>query len=169
MVNLSKLDVKDFGVFKSWIADERQLFQFAGTLLHYPLTDKQLQTYILDKQREVYKVQLTDTDEIIGNAELNFENPLPRLSRILIGEEKHRNKGLGRHIINKMLEILFLTYNFTEADLNVFDWNIAAIKCYQNAGFIVNPDVVYKHSIDGEAWTAINMRIGKAQWLKKNK
>ena len=167
MVELRKLEQSDFDTFKSWIKDKDELFQFAGPILNYPITDEQLMKYINDERRIVYKVILTETNEIIGNAELNFENPLPRLSRILVGNLKNRNKGIGRQIVNKMLEKLFTEYDFQEADLNVFDWNIAGINCYDNVGFIINPNLVYKQNNGGEIWTAINMTITKDRWNDK--
>lgn len=84
MIRLSKLAQTDFDVFKSWIKDKNELLQFAGPMLSFPVTDDQLLNYINDKRRIVYKVILIETNEIIGNAELNFENSLPRLSRILL-------------------------------------------------------------------------------------
>jgi RimJ/RimL family protein N-acetyltransferase len=159
MIKLNKLEQTDFDIFKSWIKDKNELLQFAGSLLTFPITDDQLLKYITDERRIVYKVLLTETNELIGNAELNFENPLPRLSRILIGNIKNRNKGFGKQIVTKFLEKLFLEYDFQAADLNVFEWNKAGIKCYENVGFKINPDLVYKYNNDGEIWTALNMTI----------
>jgi RimJ/RimL family protein N-acetyltransferase len=166
MIELVKLEKSDFEVFKSWIKNQDELIQFAGSIFNFPLTDEQLIRYITDNRRIVYKVMSLDTNSIIGNAELNFENPLPRLSRVLIGDIENRNKGFGGLIINKMLERLFNELNFEEADLNVFDWNKAAIKCYENVGFTINPDISYKHDINGKIWTAVNMKITKDKWLK---
>jgi RimJ/RimL family protein N-acetyltransferase len=168
MIELSKLEQNDFTIFKSWIKNQDELFQFAGPIFKFPVTDDQLLRYINDSKRIAYKVRLIESNEIIGNAELNFENPLPRLSRILIGNKAYRNKGLGKIIVNKMLEKLFFEYNFQQVDLNVFDWNKAAIKCYQSVGFVINPDIVYRHNCNNEIWTAINMTISKKDWIKND-
>ncbi len=168
MIELSKLEQKDFIVFKSWIKNQDELFGFAGPILKYPITIEQLLDYTNDSQRIVYKVTLKESNQIIGNAELNFENSLPRLSRILIGNKTYRNKGLGKIIVNKMLEKLFTEYDFQNVDLNVFDWNKAAIKCYESVGFIINPEIVYKHNYRNEIWTAINMTISKKDWIEKD-
>ena len=167
MVDLLKLEQSDFDTFKSWIKNEDELFQFAGPILIFPVTDKQLYKYITDERRIVCKVILLETKEIIGNAELNFENPLPRLSRILVGKLENRNKGIGRQIVNKMLDKLFTEFDFHEADLNVFDWNKVRIKCYEHVGFTINPNLVYKQNNNGAIWTAINMKITKDSWHEK--
>lgn len=168
MIELSKLEQNDFTIFKSWISDPDELFQFAGPIFRFPVTDDQLLGYINDSQRIVFKVIMIDSNEIIGNAELNFENPLPRLSRILIGDKAYRNKGFGKLIVNKMLEKLFVERNFQHADLNVFDWNKVAIKCYERVGFVINPDIKYNHNTNGDIWTAINMTITKNNWIEKS-
>lgn len=66
-----------------------------------------------------------------------------------------------------MLEKLFFEYHFQQVDLNVFDWNKAAIKCYESVGFVINPDIVYKHNYNNEIWTAINMTILKKDFGSK--
>ena len=67
-----------------------------------------------------------------------------------------------------MLEKLFIEQEYFEADLNVFDWNTQAIKCYEKVGFVINPNILYKQDNNGEIWTAINMTISRTEWQKKN-
>ena len=165
MIELKPLQPSDFDTFKSWITNRDQLFQFAGPILDYPVTDKQLLVYTNDPRRKVFKVNLKESGEMVGNAELNFEQNLPRLSRILIGNPAHRNKGLGKQVINELLSRLFIEEDYEQADLNVFDWNVTAIRCYERAGFIINPHLVYNHLIDGVNWAAVNMIITKKRWL----
>lgn len=164
MIDLQKLEKCDFEIFKSWITSEDELFQFAGPIFSYPLTDDQLLRYISDERRIAYKVILIETKTVIGNAELNFEKPLPRLSRILIGNKHYRNIGLGEKVIRKLLAKLFLELNYTKADLNVFDWNKAAIRFYEKVGFKINPDVVVQRNFNGKVWTTLNMIINNDAW-----
>jgi RimJ/RimL family protein N-acetyltransferase len=168
MIELKKLEQADFPIYKSWISSQAELFQFAGPIFSFPLTDQQLYDYITDPRRIAYKAILTKSNEIIGCAELNKENTKPRLSRILIGDKNMRNRGLGKLMIDKLLEKIFYDYNYLDADLNVFDWNKSAIKCYLNAGFKINPELEYKHNYNGVTWTAINMIITKFDWININ-
>jgi RimJ/RimL family protein N-acetyltransferase len=157
MISLVPFTVEDFPMFKSWVRSEQELFQFAGTIFKYPLSDENLTTYINDKRRIPYKVIRSGSGEPVGHCELNFENERPRLSRILVAHEHLRGQGIGKMIVAQMLHKLFVEYNFTSADLNVFEWNITAIKCYEKMGFKINPNVF---SLQGE-WKAINMVIDK--------
>ena len=134
MLTLSPFDQNDFERFKFWIKSQNELFQFAGPIFTYPLTDDQLLIYINDKRRIAFKVLHSDEREVIEHCELNFENDLPRLSRILIADSNTRGKGLGKMLVDKMLEQLFVARNFEAADLNVFDWNKSTIHCYKQVG-----------------------------------
>ena len=164
-----RLEQNDFELFTSWIKSKDELMQFAGPIFQFPVTDEQLLRYFTDERRIAYKVIVSETQEIIGNAELNFENTKPRLARILIGEIQNRNKGFGKHIVNKMLEKLFMEYDFQEADLNVFEGNKGGIKCYEHVGFIMNPDLVYSQTNGDKTWIALNMTITKERWLETGK
>ncbi len=166
MIEFKRFGKEDFERFKSWISSQSYLLQFAGPVFTYPVTDEQLVAYVSDPRRSPYKVCLTDTGEVIGHCELNFERSLPRLCRVLVADEGYRSKGLGKQIINKMLEKLFIEKGFESADLNVFDWNIQAIKCYERVGFVMNEGVVNQQQNGDEIWLAMNMVISKDQWLK---
>lgn len=168
MITLSKLTHRDFETFKSWITSEEELVQFAGTYFTYPLTDEQLHNYINDPQRKVFKVILKETDEVIGNIELNLENEIPRLSRLIIGNKNYRGKKIGKQIILKLLEIAFLNYATDLIDVYVYDWNLTAMKCYEKVGFEETPEESYSHEMNFKIWTAINMSITKKRWLKIN-
>jgi RimJ/RimL family protein N-acetyltransferase len=44
------------------------------------------------------------------------------------------------NVVNLLLVYVFSNLNRTEVELNVFDWNITAIKCYEKVGFVKNLD-----------------------------
>jgi len=72
-------------------------------------------------------------------------------------------KGKG---ICGMLMSLLLQYGFRELklpmlELNVFDWNTAAIKCYEKAGLARNFNKTMEMEINGRTWIAFNMYIDK--------
>ena len=72
MIELKPFTEKDFETFKSWIHGEEELFQFAGPLLTYPITDDQLHKYIRMSDKKPLKIVLKSTKEAIGHCELNF-------------------------------------------------------------------------------------------------
>lgn len=72
-------------------------------------------------------------------------------------------------VVHKMLEKLFIERDFQYADLNVFDWNVGAIKCYEKVGFAINDNIRNTQNYNGKRWTAINMVITKKDWLENLK
>ena len=164
MIALSPFEKSDFDTFISWIESSDELFQFAGQGFDYPLTTEQLDLHVLNYKSICYKVICTKTNEYFGHCEVNYANSFPRLSRIFIGVKSYRNKGIGKLIVNSLLEKLFNEEGFEKADLNVFDWNQQAIKCYQKVGFEMNEDLVYRRNNNGKIWLALNMSITKSKW-----
>ena len=159
MIELRPFTENDFTTFKSWIHNEEELFQFAGPIFTYPLTDEQLSDYIKLTDKRPLKVVLKSTNETIGHCELNFENGNNRLSRILVGNKEFRGKKIGEQIVSKMVDLLFKDPEINEIDLNTFDWNKGAIKCYEKVGFKINHDKTDKMTVNGHIWTRINMTL----------
>lgn len=157
MITLAPFTENDFEVLKSWINNSEELFQFAGPIFTYPLTDDQLRAYIKMPSNKSFKVILNSTKETIGHCELNYENGNNRLSRILIGDKNLRGQKIGEQIVATMAELLFQNKNIKAVDLNVFSWNKAAVKCYEKVGFIINHEQTDDMTINGKVWTRLNM------------
>ncbi|MEC5143456.1 GNAT family protein [Chitinophaga sp. 212800010-3] len=164
MITLEKFTTEDFDRFISWIGTEEELVQFAGPIFTYPLTREQLYRYQQSVGKQPFRVRLTATGEVIGHCELNFENYLPRLSRILIGDREMRNRGLGKLIVRELVNRLFSTTIHDMVDLNVYDWNANAIAAYTRLGFRVNPEKEKTVQVGNATWRAYNMILKKADW-----
>ncbi|MDQ1150009.1 GNAT family N-acetyltransferase [Sphingobacterium zeae] len=164
MITLLQFEKSDFPLFKSWIGSARELLQFAGPYFSFPLTDQQLEKYIRDPKRQIFKITDTATKEIIGHCELNFERHTPRLCRILIAKSSKRNRGYGKSTVNALLKLLFIDGNYDTADLNVYEWNSSAIRCYEGVGFRINENISSEVSIEDETWKSLNMQICKSEW-----
>jgi len=161
MIQLEKFTKDDFDRFISWIDSEEELIQFAGPLFTYPLSHQQ--------KKSPYRIRLIETNEIIGHCELNFENELPRLSRILIGEKRLRNKGIGVCVLHQMIHLIFTTTTHTSVDLSVFDWNHNAIACYEKIGFKIRPELKSSMLVSGKNWNAFNMMLSRDDYFAINK
>ena len=157
MIEVKPFTENDFETFKSWIHNEEELFQFAGPIFSYPLTKEQLVNYIKMTDKRPLKVVLNSTNQTIGHCELNFENGNNRLSRILVGNKELRGQKIGEQIVIKMVDLLFQDQNINEVNLNVFDWNKGAIKCYEKVGFKINHDNRDEMNVNGKVWTRLNM------------
>lgn len=159
LISLSPFSESDFSRLINWIKTEDQLIQFAGPIFSFPLSEDQLAIYIRDKRR--IPLTIACGDQIIGHCELNFQNEIPRLSRILIGAGEWRNKGIGKTVVRQMLSRIFSTTSFTAADLSVFDWNANAIACYRSIGFKIQEGAESSMQAGDKTWNAITMNISK--------
>jgi RimJ/RimL family protein N-acetyltransferase len=163
MIKLVPFEENDFEKLISWIDNEESLVQFAGSVVFkYPLTKEQLAVYISDDKRLAFKVVEVETNKTIGHAEIYLVNSdIVRLCRILIGSKEYRGKGIGQQIIQQLKNYSFDKFNAEIVELNVYDWNISAIKCYEKVGFKINPSGISTTEVNGNSWTAINMRTKK--------
>ncbi|RZK70264.1 MAG: N-acetyltransferase [Pedobacter sp.] len=166
MIALDKFSEKDFDRLISWIENEEDLIQFAGPIFQYPLSRLQLSSYLQQSKKVPLRVRLVNTGEIIGHCEINFENEIPRLSRILIGEKKMRNQGYGKMVVREMIKITFTETKSLAIDLNVFDWNLNAIACYQKMGFTTQPEKKSSMTVGKEFWTAQNMILMREHFVQ---
>ena len=158
MISLENFSENDFEKLISWITSEEELIQFAGSIFNFPLTKEQLEKYIKIPEVNAYKLIYNNIH--IGHAEINFtKNNPPKLCRILIGDKNFRGKGLCQQIVNALLNICKEKFNSNVVELNVFDWNKGAIRCYEKVGFQFNREKQKETFVGNKKWISINMRI----------
>lgn len=163
-LRMEKFDIEDYADLISWVDSEETLMQFAGPLFKFPLTPEQLDISLNDKNRIAFKIVNNETNLSIGHAEIYLSGSITTIGRILIGDKEQRGKGLRPQIVDQLLKYIFYSLGRTKVELNVFDWNSSAIKCYEKVGFIINPQKKLERKIKNETWTAINMTIDKLMY-----
>ncbi|WP_131667475.1 GNAT family N-acetyltransferase [Psychrobacter pygoscelis] len=165
-INLQPFNIDDTEKLSQWIEDERSLIQFSGGIFTFPITRSQIQEYLADTKRHVYKVLISR--KVVGHAEIYLdEAQSAKLCRILVGDPDMRGKGIGQLIIFRLLTIAFTEFNVQRVHLNVYDWNTTAIKCYEKVGLQINPGKSTHIPFRNDSWTAINMVIDKAGWQER--
>jgi RimJ/RimL family protein N-acetyltransferase len=169
MIKFEKFTETDFNRFISWIDSERFMYQFAGSGFTFPITKSQLNHYISEEFRYIYRVIDIELNKVIGHGEINkidLRNKKARLCRILVGNKTDRNKGYGEQIINGLLEIGFVDLGLHRLDLGVFDFNISAIKCYEKCGFRTEGLFRDYFVIENDFYSVYNMSILRDEWIK---
>lgn len=158
MILLEPFEQKDFDHLIHWIDSEESLVQFAGPIFKYPLDYQQLTAYKLDGQRKAFRVKIAETKIVIGHAELYAisENTV-KICRVLIGEKEFRGKGIGRQIIRNLVAEAFRNTAIEKIELNVYEWNTAAIQCYLKEGFNILSDCSGVIEINGRIWKSLKM------------
>ena len=79
---------------------------------------------------------LTDSRFIgkCGFTRVNWKNRLAELA-ILIGDKEYRGKGYGQDAIRLLCRFGFQEMNLRKIKALVFDFNEAALRCYEKCGF----------------------------------
>lgn len=164
MIRLEKFNKDFYADLICWVDSEEALMQFAGPAFTFPLTNEQLDISLSEKNRHAFRVIENQTNLSIGHCEIFLTDTSAHLGRILIGDKEQRGKGIGKQIVNLLLDLAFHNLNRTKAELNVFDFNIIAIKCYEKVGFVINHNKQFERKINDKTWTALNMTINKQDW-----
>jgi len=168
-IRLEQFGRENYADLVAWVESEEALMQFAGPLLRIPLTAEQLDVSLRDKNRIAFRVVDNETGQGIGHAEIYLSENSAKLGRILIGDQQHRGKGLGQQIVRLLLDFSFTNFDIQMVELNVFDWNTAAIKCYEKVGFTINPGKTIERKLNDKTWIAINMTIESWRYEEEKK
>jgi RimJ/RimL family protein N-acetyltransferase len=144
MIELKYFERSDIKQLIDWIESPPFMLQWAGSAFEWPVTPEQLEKYMenannADSDTLAYKVINRETGDVIGHISLgkiDRKNKSARIGRVLIGDRHVRGKGIGQQMIKEILKIAFEKLQLHRVHLGVFDFNVAAIACYEKAGFI---------------------------------
>jgi len=157
MIELKPFKIDDWKYLKNWISNEAELIQFAGQFFSFPIDEDQVENYLSDPNRTVFKIQ-NEKKKSIGIAEISHVNDnVAKLARILIGEKSMRGKGIGTELMNKLIEYGFNNLKKERIILNVYSWNTGAIKCYEKVGFSQTDKPIKLVKVGNEEWETIEM------------
>ena len=175
MIQLAYFEAADFDQLIGWINNENLLLQWSGGMFNFPLTTESMQWYLSDvndintSTAFLYKVIDTDANKVIGHISLggiSKKNKLGRITRVLIGDTSSIGKGYCKQMIQAILKIGFEEMHLHRIELGVYDFNTAAIKCYQNAGMTIegiSRDCLLNKD---KYWSLVNMSILESEWRK---
>jgi RimJ/RimL family protein N-acetyltransferase len=173
MVVLEHFERNDFEQLMEWITDDELLMNWSGSLFSYPLTQKSLEWYIEDvndinnSDAFIYKAVDTTTGNTVGHVSLggiSRKNRSGRISRVLVGSNSNRGKGCCQEMVKAVLKIGFEDLKLHRISLGVYDFNTAAIRCYQKSGFITEGTTRDVLLFKGKWWSLIEMSILEDEW-----
>ncbi|OXA94982.1 GNAT family N-acetyltransferase [Flavobacterium hercynium] len=167
MIRLEKFDEEFYPELINSIKDAKELMQFGGPEFTFPLTEEQIDKTLSDENRIAFRVVNTSNNTTIGHSEIYFKDDSAKLGRILIVDKNQRGRGVGEQMVILLIEFIFENRNERRIELNVFDFNIGAIKCYEKVGFVIKPDKKLIREVEGETWTALNMVLNLEVWKNR--
>lgn len=85
------------------------------------------------------------------------------MSRVLIADGR-RGRGTGHAMVRALLELGFGELCLHRIDLFVFDFNVAAIACYEKAGFVREGYIREARRMGMSYWSLYQMSILENEW-----
>jgi len=172
MIRLEYFTPEDFKQLIEWISDETILMNWSGALFSFPLTRSSMEWYIEDvndiktSEAFIYKAVDITTGKTVGHISLggiSKKNKAGRISRVLVAPE-YQGKGYCRQMVSAVLKIGFEELQLHRICLGVYDFNTAAISCYQKAGLVIegtNRDCLL---FKDEWWSLVEMSMLEEEW-----
>jgi RimJ/RimL family protein N-acetyltransferase len=157
----------------AWISSPQLLSQWAASGFLYPLGPAQMEAH-MRKSAETGALIFKGLDQnqsVVGHVELGSIDRLNRslrIGRVLVAPER-RGRGIGVELMRAALGVAFDQLQMHRVELAVFDFNHAAIGCYERVGF--QREGVRREmfrSADGY-WSEIVMSILESQWRRSDK
>lgn len=172
MLKIRPMTEEDFRVVVKWNMgkEETFLYQWAGKSYVYPLTLKQFRDKVdiaINTKKSdafIYAIDLAGEDRLVGTLELSgvdYKKKTGSIGKFLIGDSRDRGKGYGKEALTLVLNEAFEHIGLKTIFLQVFDFNIGGIKCYEKVGF---KKIKYEENVyyDGvKPWGRYYMAIEK--------
>lgn len=149
----------DFPWLNSWVTSAELLFQFAGTNFTYPFTEAQLMEYQQEHPDRRFYTGTSAGQRVAFGEIIPQENGSPRLGRILVGNPEARGKGIGQQFISALVDESVRLLGCRLVELNVWDENISAIRCYEKVGFVFDPEAKVVLEAFGRSFNIHKMRL----------
>jgi len=163
---------EDFERLIGWASSREFLLQWAGPIFEFPLDDLQLERYLAaaaetPPARRIFRA--VAGGEVIGHIELDAidrRNGSGRMSRVLI-KDTWRGRGAGCGMVQAFLKFAFGELGLHRVDLVVFDFNGAAIACYEKVGFVREGHIREARRMGDSYWSLHQMSILRDEWRRR--
>lgn len=171
ILSLRKFAKRDIKPLFAWFNSEREVLQWAGAALSWPLQRKEFLHLLRQDQgpeavRELWAVERND--EMVAHFQISFNRRLKTagLGRIAIAPDQ-RGQGLSRPLMDLITEQAFSRSWVHRVDLLVYAHNHSAIKAYEHAGFTLEGTRRETTPIGSEIWDTHIMSILRREFDKR--
>lgn len=170
-LQLRRFEKRDIGPLFSWFESERDVLQWAGAALSWPLQRREFIDFIKQHRRtppirEIWAV--TQDGEMVAHFQLSLNRRLNTagLGRIAIAPA-HRGARLAAPLMEIILKQAFSHPWVHRTDLLVYAHNQAAIRAYQAAGFVLEGTRRETTPIGEEIWDTHVMSLLRREFDKR--
>lgn len=170
-VFLDKIEKDDMKYIYEWFSDT-EFLKFYDYIPPVAQTkgevDKAFSDYVKSEESEIFAIKLKENNQIIGIAgfeDIIKENQVATLF-IGIGNIDIRGNGYGKEALKLLIEYGFNKLNLYRIQLNVIEFNTAAVALYEKIGFI--KEGIFREFVlrDGKRYDLLWYAILKSEWNK---
>jgi RimJ/RimL family protein N-acetyltransferase len=139
-MRLTRARAADFALLPQWFAGPRELAQWAGPGVAWPLSAERL-TAMIDATERAEPVRRAfagrDGDVTVAHGQLVFERDqgVARLTYLAVAPAA-RGRGYGAALVLGLTRRAFAVAGIERAELNVYGGNHAARRLYRQCGFL---------------------------------
>lgn len=135
-VYLSPMNVEDAEIYVKWFNDFN-ITDGLGVSCSISSFESEKEWILNNSNKYHFAIVDLEKDELIGNCGIQGIDQLRQCAEVglFIGDEKNRNKGFGKEVLNLLLDYGFDYLNLNNVMLKVFSFNERAISCYKKVGF----------------------------------
>jgi RimJ/RimL family protein N-acetyltransferase len=168
---LQPLSSKDIKIVRNWFEDKDLVKHAFGIIADEQALKKVSKDYLqnfFSSSTEILGIitQETKLAGFINYTIIRYRESAARIG-ILLGEEKHRSKGLGTKAMNIALLYLFDRRNLERIDLDTAFFNTRAQKCFQKCGFRRVRETTELNFLTGEMVHKILMELYREDYFKE--
>ena len=168
MISLVPFEPNHFEALLSWFPSDRDLVQWAGPTLKFPLDSAQLSEMLRAGQTQPPSRLCWSAvagREIVGHAQLGLDhrNGNGNVSRIAVAPSQ-RGKGIAFPMLKQVVDRAFELPWIERLELNVYAFNAPAIRTYERIGFVTEGNRRSSALVDGERWDTIIMGLLRSEW-----
>ncbi|PCH64794.1 MAG: GNAT family N-acetyltransferase [Gammaproteobacteria bacterium] len=176
-IELLMFKQEDIGRLLSWVDSKELLLSWAGSFFEFPLSQMQCEQYLETSlveppSRLIFKAVDSDSGEVVGHIELDgidLENQSAFISRVLVGANAQRGRGIGQAIVLQLVNAAFTQLALHRIAVGVLDFNDSAIYCYEKCGFKYEGryrDIV---KCGDQYYSVVTMSLLRSEWQSAEK
>lgn len=168
MLTLVPFSAMHFDVLSGWFASERDVVQWAGPAMSFPVDRAQLAAVVEDGRADPplrLSWMAEDEGELVGHAQLalDWRNGNATLSRVAIAPAA-RGRRLAAPMLEQVIEQAFVSPLVERLELNVYSFNAPALHIYERLGFTVEGVRRSSARVGPERWDTVIMAQLRSEW-----
>lgn len=172
-IKLREYRPEDVPWIRLWVNDPAITNHLSDIFL-YPHTQRSTEQFVesmLENKEDGQGFVICDlvTEQYIGNVNLDAIDWKNRVGSvgIVIGSAEYQGLGIGTEAMRLLADFSFRELNLNRLELEVYDFNERAIRCYEKCGFVVEGRQRERYYKNGRYVDVVQMGLLKADWEAK--